>query len=244
MTRRKTLLPARTTSWRPRSGLRARSVLPAWWLIVLAAAGSRILLAGTAIRSFDIPQAETSKASGEISEAAAQKLADKMANLSSPSLHSVASWGPVAVTEAEANSYLKYRGREFLPPAVHNPEIHIAADLVSGTADVDFNELGEIGAQSDDWGMRILSFVFSGKQRVLATGKLETGKGQGRLTITSLTVGTTAIPPGFVNFMLQSYMERRYKIDLSKPFALPPHVTHIELGAGQATFHRSSNLSR
>ena len=238
------LLPVRMTSWRPRSGLRARTALPAWWLIVLAAVGSRILLAGTAIRSFDAPQAETSKASGEISEAAAQKLADKMANLSSPTPRSAVSWGPVAITEAEANSYLKYRGREFLPPAVHNPEIHIAADRVSGTADVDFNELGEIGAQSDDWGMRILSFVFRGKQRVLATGKLETGKGQGKVTITGLTVGTTAIPPGFVNFMLQSYMERRYKIDLSKPFALPPHVTHIELGAGRAAFHRSPTRSR
>jgi len=243
MKRRKVLLPGGITSWRSRSGLHARSVLPAWWLLVLAI-GSLIVLARPGTPSFGVPRPETSKASGEISEAAAQKLADKMANLSSPTPRSAASWGPVAVTEAEANSYLKYRGREFLPPAVHNPEIHIAADRVSGTADVDFNELGEIGAQGDDWGMRILSFVFRGKQRVLATGKLETGKGQGRLTITSLTVGTTTIPPGFVNFMLQSYMERRYKIDLSKPFALPPHVTHIELGAGQATFHRSSNLSR
>jgi len=237
------LLPARITSWRPRSGLRPRTALPAWWLIVLAI-GCFIVLARPGTPSFGVPRPETSKASGEISEAAAQKLADKMANLSSPTPHSAASWGPVAVTEAEANSYLKYRGREFLPPAVHNPEIHIAADRVSGSADVDFNELGEIGAQSDDWGMRILSFVFRGKQRVLATGKLETGKGQGRLTITGLTVGTTAIPPGFVNFMLQSYMERRYKIDLSKPFALPPHVTHIELGAGRAAFHRSPSQNR
>jgi hypothetical protein len=39
-------------------------------------------------------------------------------------------------------------------------------------------------------------------------------------------------------------MERRYKMDLSKPFPLPPHVTHIELGTGRATFHRSPTRSR
>jgi hypothetical protein len=41
-----------------------------------------------------------------------------------------------------------------------------------------------------------------------------------------------------VNFLVQSYVEKRYKIDLSKPFHLPPNVTHIELASGRATFHR------
>jgi hypothetical protein len=212
--------------------------------MVLAAMGSLTLLARPEPVFFAVPWAVAPAGGEEISEAVAKNLADKMATLSSPTPQSRTSWGPVVITEAEANSYLKYSGYEFLPRAVHNPEIRIAADLLSGAADVDFNELGQIGAEADEWGMKVLSWVFRGKQRVLATGKLETGKGQGRLTITSLTVGTTAIPPGFVNFMLQSYMEKKYGIDLSKPFALPPHVTHIELGAARATFHRSPNLSR
>jgi hypothetical protein len=232
------------TSLRARCGLRASSVLSRRRLMVLAAIGSLTLLARPEPVFFAVPSAVAPAGGEEISEAVAQNLADKMAMLSSPTPQSRTSWGPVSITEGEANSYLKYRGYKFLPPAVHNPEIRIAADHLSGAADVDFNELGEIGAQSDDWGMRILSFVFRGKQRVLATGKLQTGGGRAQVTIESLTVGTTAIPPGFVNFLLQSYLQTRYGIDLSKPFALPPHVTHIELGAGRATFHRSSNLSR
>lgn len=227
------LLPGRRKSRGGRSGLRARSVLPGWRLIALAAMGSLTLLARPEPLFFAFPQAAP-----EISEAAAQNLANKMATLSSPTPRSPASWGPVAITEAEANSYLKYRGYQFLPRAVHNPEIRIAADHLSGAAEVDFNELGQIGAETDDWGMRVLSWVFRGKQRVVATGKLQTGDGRATLTIEGLTVGTTAIPGGFVNFLAQSYVEKRYGIDLSKPFALPPHVTHIELGAGRAVFHR------
>lgn len=229
------LLPGRTTSRRARTG----SVLPRRRLMVLAAMGGLILLARTQTLTFGVPQAAARGGGGEISEAAAQNLANKMAALSSPTLHSPASWGPVGVTEAEANSYLKYRGYQFLPPAVHNPEIQIAADHLSSAAEVDFNELGQIGAETDDWGMRVLSWVFRGKQRVVATGKLQTGDGRATLAIEGLTVGTTTIPAGFVNFLVQSYLEKRYGIDLSKPFALPPHVTHIELGAGRAVFHRS-----
>jgi hypothetical protein len=38
---------------------------------------------------------------------------------------------------------------------------------------------------------------------------------------------------------LQSYLEKSYKLDLSKPFPLPDHVTRIDLSTGQATFVRS-----
>jgi hypothetical protein len=243
MKRRKVLLPARMTSWRPHCGSRAQHVLVARRLTALALMGSVFLLAAPGIPCFGA-FLDTPKDSRAVSEAAAQSLADKMARLSTPIPRSSPSWGPVGITEAEANSYLKYRGYEFLPWAVHDPEIHIAADHLWGAAEVDFDELGRIGAEAGDWGMRVLPWVFRGKQRVLATGKLQTGEGQGKLAITSLTVGTTAIPPGFVNFLLQSYMETRYGIDLSKPFRLPPHVTHIELGAGRAVFHRSPTRSR
>jgi hypothetical protein len=243
MKRRKVLLPSTMASWRPCSGSRAQNVLLARQLATLALMGSVFLLAGLGIPCFGA-SLDTPKDNTAVSEAAAQSLADKMARLSTPIPRSSAAWGPVGITEAEANSYLKYRGYEFLPRAVHDPEIHIATDHLWTAAEVDFDELGRIGAQSGDWGMRVLPWVFRGKQRVLATGKLQTGEGQGKLAITSLTVGTTTIPPGFVNFLLQSYMETRYGIDLSKPFRLPPHVTHIELGPGRAVFRRSAGGGR
>jgi hypothetical protein len=179
-----------------------------------------------------------------VSEAAAKTLADKLVLLSNKAANSAAPLKPITITELEANSYLRLRGHEFLPPAVKNPEIRLAPNLVTAAGDVDFGELGEFGSKNDDWGAKFLALVFKGRQRVVATGKLETGNGEGKLTIQSLSVGSTSIPPVLVNFLVEDYVERRYHIDLSKPFALPEHVTHIGLGHGQATLFRLPRATR
>ena len=184
------------------------------------------------------------KTSPSLSLASAQSLEDKMRALSTPVPPTVHSLKPISITEAEANSYLKYRGGTFLPPAVHDPELHITAERVSGVADVDFgalnaNSAGGKTAQPNDWMTRALTGLFSGKQRVAATGKLETANGEGRVTIESVSIGASTVPPVLVDWLLANYVAKRYNLDLSKPFALPDHVTHIELGDGRALFVRS-----
>jgi hypothetical protein len=188
----------------------------------------------------------STNASAGLSIAAAQSLEDKLRVLQTPVPPAIHSLRPVTITEAEANSYLKYRSGSFLPPAVHDPELHIASDSVSGTADVDFNQLnkGTPAAQSSDWTTRALAGIFTGKQHVAATGKLATGDGQGRVTIESVSIGGINVPPVLVDWLLQNYVAKRYKIDLSKPFTLPDHVTRIELAAGRALFVRSPDKGR
>ena len=198
------------------------------WLLLVGLPGSRLAA---------LPPAPPWPGN-DLSPAAAQSLASKIALLSSARTSLSGSAAPVQISDAEANSYLKFRGHEFLPPAVLNPEIHITPEHISGAADVDFDKLGQIGAETDDWGARIMAAIFKGKQHVLATGKLETSEGKGKLTIDSLSIGDTSIPAGFVNFMVQSYMERKYRIDLGKSFDLPEQVSYIEMGSGHAVFHR------
>lgn len=181
------------------------------------------------------PLPESGTTTTGFSEAAARSLAAKIQTLSSP--RPAASVPPMTITEIEANSYLKLHGHEFLPPAVHDPEIRIGPKGVSSAAEVDFDQLGRMGAQNDDWGSRLVAMIFNGKQRVEASGKLETGDGHARVTIESLNVGTTSIPAGFANFFLQSYLEKKYRIDLSKPFPLPVRVSHIVLADKVATLY-------
>ena len=105
----------------------------------------------------------------EVSPAAAQALEEKMRLLATPVPNTAKSLGPVTITETEANSYLKYRGQSFLPPAVHDPEVHITSDRVSGAAEVDFDQLNQQAAKADDWATRAMTSIFSGRQRVNAT---------------------------------------------------------------------------
>jgi len=181
------------------------------------------------------PRPELMATGTGFSEEAARSLAAKIQMLSSPK--PAASVPPMTITETEANSYLILHGHEFLPPAVHDPEIHIGPKGVSSAAEVDFDQLGRLGEQTNDWGTRFVAMIFSGKQRVVANGKLETGDGHGKVTVESLNVGTTSIPAGFANFFLQSYLEKKYRIDLSKPFPLPVRVSHIVLGDKIATLY-------
>lgn len=171
--------------------------------------------------------------------AAARSVEAKIQLLTAPPKPgSGAALDPILITDLEANAYLKFHGREFLPPGVYSPELHIRPSDVSGAADVDFNELNNSGPKTDDWGSRILAMAFHGRQRVSAKGKVATGNGQGKLTIQDVTVGSLAVPDWLVNLLVQTYVEKRYKLDLSKPLDLPDHVTHVDLGSGRATFYR------
>lgn len=181
---------------------------------------------------------------GSLSRSAADDLASKIAMLSKNRSRPSGPLDPITITEQEANSYLRYRGHEFLPPALRDPEVHIMPDKLAGAANVNFDELGGMQQkESDDLTTRMMSYVFRGTQRVTATGTLESQNGEGKFTLTSLTVGTTSLPPAFVTFLLQGYIEKQYKIDISKPFPLPTSVNRIELAPGQATFRRIA-LSR
>ncbi len=181
----------------------------------------------------------------ELSVDAARALDAKLRSLTSPGAAAGQSFQPIVISEWEANSYLKYRGQEFLPKGVNNPEIHIAApDSVTGEALVDFGELNQGAADKNDWSSQMLGWILSGKQRVSATGKLATANGQGQVTIDSVKIGNTAVPQLLIDFLLQNYLPSHYKIDLNKPFDLPDHVTHIALSAGSATFFRDSGRGK
>jgi hypothetical protein len=155
-----------------------------------------------------------------------------------------ARYDPVVLTDGEANTYLRDHAREFLPPAVQNPELHIASDHVTGSADVDFNQLNQGPSASNDLTSSIVASIFKGKQRVTADGKLDTSNGQGKVSIENVAIGSTSIPDWLVQILLENYVQKRYKLDLSKPFTLPDHVTKIELARGRATFIRSAKKSR
>jgi hypothetical protein len=189
--------------------------------------------------------AGSSTSVSEISPRAARALEAKIQALSEPGHHVWNSHKPIIITELEANSYLKYRGPDFLPRGIYDPEVHIHADRIAAAADVNFEELNKNGAAtSDDWGVKALAGILRGKQRVSANGKLETGNGQGKVMIQDVHLGTTQIPDWLVSALLTNYVQRKFNIDLTKPMALPGHVTRIELGEGRASLYRSPDKSR
>jgi len=146
---------------------------------------------------------------------------------------------PVVVTENEVNAYFKLHGQEILPAGVRDPAIQFTTDRVSGQATVDFAEFSRTATNPRDLGTMVLAGMFKVPQRVAVSCRVEAQNGQAKIKIESVAVGATTVPDGLVVLLLENYLQPRYKFDLSKPLALPNHVTRIELSSGEATFVRS-----
>ncbi len=164
----------------------------------------------------------------------------KIQALSEPSSKPPSSLQPIIITESEANTYLRERGPQFLPPAVRDPRLHIVPDRVEGSADVNFDQLNPPNSKQQDMGAQVLASLFKGTQHVTAVGRLETADGQGTVQIESVMIGNTSIPDWLTRMFVESYLKQKYNIDLSKPFPLPDHVAHIVLADGRATFVRGA----
>jgi hypothetical protein len=177
-------------------------------------------------------------------QAAAQALEAKLRTLQTVDARSAKSSKPVVITENEANSYLKIHGREFLPAGVRDPALRFSPEHVVGVADVNFEEFSRVYSNPNDWGPKVMAAMFKGTQHVSATGKVQSGNRQARVQIENVTVGSMTVPSWLVDFVVENYLQPRYKFDLSKPIPLPDHVTQIALGTGRAIFLRSSEKSR
>jgi len=174
----------------------------------------------------------------------AQTLDSKIRILSGSEVETGKPYQPIVITDSEANAYFKDHAGEFLPPGVHDVAVRITPERVFGAAVVDFEEFSRSYNNPNDWGPKVLAAMFKGKQKVSAAGKLETQNGQGKVKIETVNVGTFVVPDWLIDFLMENYLQPRYKMDLSKPFVLPDHVTRIELGLGQATFIRSAEKQK
>jgi hypothetical protein len=185
-----------------------------------------------------------SAAGSDATQAAVKALEAKLRTLKAVDTPPAKSYPPIVITENEANSYLTVHGGEFLPAGVRDPGVRFLPEHVTGFADVDFGEFSRIYSNPQDWGPKVLAAMFKGTQRVIATGKLQSEDGQAKVQIESVTVGSMTVPSWLVDFVVQNYLQPRYKFDLSKPIPLPDHVTHIVVGTGRAIFLRSANKPR
>lgn len=175
-----------------------------------------------------------------LSFAKAEALQTKLQEISAPLKSHSNALKSITVTDDEVNSYLKYSGSQFLPKGVTGTRLHIMPGGVYGTAMVNFNQL-QIGSGQDDMGSRLISLMFKGTQRVTAFGNLQSGNGKATLKIEDVRIGTTQLSDWLVNWLLQYYVQSKFKIDLSKPLPLPPHVKSIKLKLGRATIDRTAS---
>ena len=215
----------------------SRRVMPAV-LLSLAACGILICFCGVAIKA---SLSQLRMGSG-LSPMAANMFQSKMMELSATGPGG--SLSPIVITDNELNSFIKYDPPPNLPPSVRDVDIHFMPDGIHGAADVNFDNLKPTQQVGNQLGAMLLSSIFKGTQRVTAVGVLTSKDGTGTLTIKDVHIGSTVLSDWLVNLVLQTYVESEYKIDLSKPFLLPNHVTRVEFAPGKAIFVRGAKQKK
>ncbi len=206
---------------------------------VLAACTLLLGIGGTGTEAF----INATSVSG-LSPAAANAFQTKLMELSAIGPARGGALGPIVITDAEVNSFIKYDRPQFLPPAVKDLEFHFKPEGVYGAANVNFDELKPTERLGDQLGARLLAAIFRGTQRVTALGVVQSGGGTGTVTIKDVHIGDTTLSDWLVNWFIQNYLQSEYKIDLSKPFLLPNHVRKIEFSPGKATFVRGAGQAK
>ncbi|TAM84717.1 MAG: hypothetical protein EPN47_00975 [Acidobacteria bacterium] len=173
-----------------------------------------------------------------ISPMAASVFQSKLIELSSTGAVKGRSLNPITITDDEVNSFFKYDRPQFLPPGVKDLDFHFKPDGIHGAANVNFDQLKSPQQTESPMTARLLASIFQGTQHLTALGVLESNEGTGTLMIKDVHIGSTVLSDWLVNFLIHTYVESEYKIDLSKPFLLPNHVRRVEFAPGKAIFVR------
>lgn len=146
---------------------------------------------------------------------------------------------PTSFTQAETNSYLKFKAADLLPTGLTQPELTmIGSGKVAGKAVVDLDVVRQ--KQSSGGWFDPTSYL-TGKLPVTATGRIVTGDGKGRFELETAEVSGVPIPKSFlaqmVNFFTRTADNPRGS-SIDDTFNLPAEIRRIDVNAQSFTIHQ------
>ena len=146
---------------------------------------------------------------------------------------------PTTFTQAETNSYLKFKAGDLLPTGLTQPVLTMIGNgKVSGQAVVDLDIVRQ--KQSSGGWLDPTSYL-TGKLPVTASGRIVTGEGWGRFELETAEVSGVPIPKSFlaqmVNFFTRTSDNPRGS-SIDDTFELPAEIQRIDVNAGSFTIHQ------
>jgi len=144
-----------------------------------------------------------------------------------------------AFSQAETNSYLKYKAGDLLPTGLMQPELTIIGEgRVSGKAVVDLDVVRQ--KQSSGGWFDPTSYL-TGKLPVTASGKIVTWDGKGRFELERAEVSGLPIPKSFLGQMVNFFTrtaDNPKGSSIDDVFELPADIRRIDVEANRWTVHQ------
>lgn len=144
-----------------------------------------------------------------------------------------------AFSQAETNSYLKYKAGDLLPTGLMQPELTIiGAGRVSGKAVVDLDVVRQ--KQSSGGWFDPTSYL-TGKLPVTAIGKIVTWDGKGKFELERAEISGLTIPKSFLGQMVNFFTrtaDNPKGSSIDDVFELPADIQRIDVDASRWTVHQ------
>jgi len=144
-----------------------------------------------------------------------------------------------AFSQAETNSYLKYKAGDLLPTGLMQPELTIiGAGRVSGKAVVDLDVVRQ--KQSSGGWFDPTSYL-TGRLPVTAIGKIVTWDGKGKFELERAEISGLTIPKSFLGQMVNFFTRTKDNpkgSSIDDVFELPADIQRIDVDASRWTVHQ------
>jgi hypothetical protein len=142
-------------------------------------------------------------------------------------------------TQAETNSYLKYKAGDLIPVGLTQPEITmLGGGRIAGKAIVDLDVVRQ--KQSSGGWFDPTSYL-TGKLLVTARGRVVTWDGKGKVELESAEVSGITIPRSFLNQMVNFFTRTADNpggSTLDDTFELPTNIRRIDVQPARFIVHQ------
>ena len=146
---------------------------------------------------------------------------------------------PTTFTQAETNSYLKFKAGDLLPTGLTQPSLTMIGNgKVAGEAIVDLDVVRQ--KQSSGGWFDPTSYL-TGRLPVTASGRIVTGDGRGRFELETAEVSGVPIPKSFLAQMVNYFTrtaDNPKGSSIDDTFELPANIQRIDVNAGSFTIHQ------
>ncbi|HYE85496.1 MAG TPA: hypothetical protein VEA16_04035 [Vicinamibacterales bacterium] len=146
---------------------------------------------------------------------------------------------PTTFTQAETNSYLKFKAGSLLPTGLTQPEITmLGQNRVSAKAVVDLDVVRQ--KQSSGGWLDPTSYL-TGKLLVTASGRIVTWDGKGKVELERAEVSGLTIPRSFLNQMVNFFTrtaDNPKGSSLDDTFDLPANIRRIDVEQSRFITHQ------
>jgi hypothetical protein len=134
------------------------------------------------------------------------------------------------ISEEEINSYLALELKAKFHPCLTSLQFSLGENRLSGTAGIDFDNLGMSAAKTIT---KVLAHLFSGKHKLSVTGNLVTEAGKGSLQLEEARFDGSLLP----NFMVAEVItavgrKQRPPFDPLQPSQMPYAIEKVDVHPG------------